>query len=263
MKKIVLCLTLAILLISPLSSKVSADEYDFNYTVTLQPNGKFESNYNETEVRNQLKTMEPGDKAQINFHLENQFSESVDWYMLNDTLDYFEKDSYGRDTVSGGNYTYKLSYSGNGESKDIYNSDNVGGDNKGLEYATNALDGNNDNIPAIKLDTFNKGNTADLSMYFELDGETQRNNYQDVLGKLTVRFAVETGVPEKKENEPKEETVVKEEKVTVKQKRTVYLPYTGDDSHLATFVLIELILLDALLVVAFAYIAYKRRQEAR
>ncbi|MCR5097297.1 MAG: hypothetical protein K6A70_11265 [Erysipelotrichaceae bacterium] len=276
MKKILLYLVISIFAVNVLYTNVSADEQEFNYTVTLTSDFKFESDYlndstgeggvkvNEA-IQQALNSMEPGDSATINFTLKNEYGNPVDWYMLNDTLKPFEKDSRvdesGKRTVDGGNYTYQLLYkNSHGEDVDLYDSTSVGGENsQGLEDATNALDDPN----MFKLDTFNSGDTSKLTLHFEIDGETQKNNYQDVLGQLQVRFGAQKDVPEKKEPQHKEEEVKKVEKVIRRSRRTVYTPYTGDTSNLPYFVLAELILANLLIVIVWSYIIYRRRQEAR
>ena len=280
MKKILVYLVISIFAVNVFCNNVAADEFEFNYDVTLQPDGEFVSNYYDKSaqgynkvkvnsiIQEKLNSMEPGDEATINFHLVNQFKEPVDWYMLNDTLKPFENDEQhgrvddeGNRTVDGGNYTYQLLYkNSHGEYVDLYDSVTVGGDDsKGLEDATNALD----DPDMFKLDTFNPGDTSDLTMHFVIDGETQKNNYQDVLGQLTVKFGVEVGVPEKKEPTHKEEEVKKVEHVTKKNRRTIYLPYTGDSDNLPYYVLAELILANMLIVIVWSYIVYRRKQEAR
>ena len=276
MKRILIYLVICIFAVNAFYSNVSADEQEFNYTVTLTSDFKYVSDYlndstgeggvkvNEA-IQQALNSMEPGDSATINFTLKNEYGNPVDWYMLNDTLKPFEKDSRvdesGKRTVDGGNYTYQLLYkNSHGENVDLYDSATVGGDNsQGLEDATNALDDPN----MFKLDTFNPGDTSTLSMHFEIDGETQKNNYQDVLGQLQVRFGAQRDVPEKKEPQHKEEEVKKVEKVIRRSRRTVYTPYTGDTSNLPYFVLAELILANLLIVIVWSYIIYRRRQEAR
>ncbi len=276
MKKILLYLVISIFAVNVFYGNVSADEYEFDYTVTLTPDFKFESDYkndasgygnvqvNEA-IQTALNSMEPGDQATINFTLVNNYENPVAWYMLNDTLKPFEEDSRvdasNKRTVDGGNYTYQLLYkNSHGENVDLYDSISVGGDNsQGLEDATNALDDPN----MFKLDTFNPGDKSYLTMHFEIDGETQKNNYQDVLGQLQVQFGAEKDVPEKKEPEHKEEEVKKVEKIVRKSRRTVYTPYTGDTSNLPYFVLAELILANLLIVIVWSYIIYRGRQEAR
>ena len=276
MKKILLYLVISIFAVNVFCSNISADEYEFNYTVTLTSDFKFESDYKNDAtgygnvevnkaIQNALNSMEPGDSATINFTLKNNYEKPVDWYMLNDTLKPFEADSRvdadNKRTVDGGNYTYQLLYkNSHGENVDLYDSASVGGDNsQGLEDATNALDDPN----MFKLDTFNPGDSSNLTMHFEIDGETQKNNYQDVLGQLQVRFGAQRDVPEKKEPEHKEEEVKKVEKVVKRSRRTVYTPYTGDTSNLPYFVLIELVLANLLIVIVWSYIVYRRRQEAK
>ena len=160
MKRILLYLVISIFAVNVFCSNISADEYEFNYTVTLTSDFKFESDYkNDTTgygnvevnkaIQNALNSMEPGDSATINFTLKNNYEKPVDWYMLNDTLKPFEADSRvdkdNKRTVDGGNYTYQLLYkNSHGENVDIYDIKNIRNDN--LNYDRLGYSVKNDEI---------------------------------------------------------------------------------------------------------------------
>jgi len=272
MKKILISLILAVLSVACISSKVYADDYTVgDFEISLEgnsasdlkftPDPKVDSSYFD-KTKEILSAMQPGDTAKITYVLENKYSEPLDWYMSNEAIRPFE-DEKNRESVDGGGYSYSLVYTdGFGTEKVLYDSTAVGGeglekDQKGLRGATNALD------DMFLLDTLNPKEKSKLVLNFKLDGESQPNSYQEVVGELRINFGVELQDEEKPKPEPKEEEVVKEVKKTVKSKRTVYLPYTGDDSNLAYYAVVELLLLNALMATGIAYIFYKRKQEAR
>lgn len=270
MKKIIVLISLIFVILGGFTANIYADDPPYNdyteggakgaFIIVFDKDGKKldGSSYEkrEDELNKYLQGMQPGDKATVEFILRNDYSEEVVWWMKNDTLKTFENDEdYGRNSVSGGNYTYTLTYDGN----NIYTSGAVGGEaptptpkegekhyEEGLDEATYALD------KYFELGGIKPGETKKVTLYFALDGETQKNNYQDVLGKLRVSFAVE--IPEKNSDKIKR----------VEGEPTyVYVPYTGDSTDLALNLAIELILLNLLLYIIWSYIAYRRRQEAR
>ena len=90
-------------------SKVEADEYGFpEYHVTFDGSKLQSNDYSREEIKKVLEGMQPGDKAEITWVLSNNSDKDVDWWMSNDTMKTFEEDK--RNTVEGGNYTYKLNY---------------------------------------------------------------------------------------------------------------------------------------------------------
>ena len=275
MKKIILCLSLIVLITGVFSSNIYADETilggDSGYSVELNASYEFNKDNYAVDIQKALSKMQPGDKAEIKYSITNNYVDEpkLDWYMSNEAYTPFENDT--RASVDGGGYSYELDYiNPEGKKTVLYDSNSVGGENsEGLKDATVALAKKENEDTAygmFYLDTLKAGESGQIIMKFELDGESQPNAYQEVVGKIKINFGVEipTGKhPEPDEPEPKEETVIKEEKKTVKARRTVYLPYTGDDSKLPYFVLVELLLLNALLATAIAYLAYKKKQEAR
>ena len=263
MKKILICLSLIMIVFNATVTKLNADEDSFGpYDVTfINETKKFESNYNQQEILEKLQGMQPGDKATIVFHLNNAYNAPTKWYMTNEATRPFEDDA--RNSVDGGNYTYRLSYvDGFGTEKSIYDSEAVGGDKtEGLRDATNAL------TDMFALDTINSGESTTLTLYFELDGETQANNYQDVIGQIQVNFAVEMDVDEKPKPKPQEKVEQGETQKTVVNKKTVrkviYLPYTGDESKINLYIALEVMLFLLLVLVVWRYWVYIRKQEAK
>ncbi len=266
MKKLYIYISLILLTLSLGTVKAEADSFAPEKDYTVSFNGSTLScDYNRAEVSANFTGLEPGDDSTVTFKLKNDFNKEVYWWMSNDTLKTFEdaarKTSTLDNSITGGNYTYTLTYKPvSGATKEIYNSDKVGGDGShGLQDATNALD------EYFMLEKIGPGQESELVLHFELDGESQANNYQEVLGTLMVNFAVE--LPETIENEPGK--IIKEieeyDEKTGKRinRRVIYIPYTGDTINLSTFIVIELFLLAILAALIVSFIAYKRKQEAK
>ena len=88
--------------------------------------------------------------------------------------------------AKGGAYIYSLIYNGPNNSRTIYTSGTVGGtDNIGLSGSTTALK------DYFFLGSLKKGETGTVTLYVELDGETQNNDYFNTLADISMRFAVE------------------------------------------------------------------------
>lgn len=240
MRKIFVYITLVLLFSGVFANRVSADEYRFDdFHVTFDGTKIDSSDYDRAAVKEKLQGMQPGDNAELNFVLKNNYKDGVDWWMSNEAIKSFEKDA--RDTVNGGNYTYKLVYTDTkGNETELFNSAKVGGDtSNGLEDATNALD------EMFLLENIGSGKTSRLTLAFELDGETQANNYQDTLGTIQVNFAVE--LPKDEPSKP--------------SKRIVYIPYTGDTFNATYYIIAELLSLLLLAIVTWRYIVYRKKQE--
>ena len=115
--------------------------------------------------------------------------------MTNDVLQTLEETRKNEEALTGGAYTYILTYTNTKtkESIDLFNSDTVGGEKEevvsfsreGLHEATDALKN------WLYLDTFKQGEGGTLTLHIELDGETQGNDYQDTLAEVKMNFAVE------------------------------------------------------------------------
>ena len=234
MSAAILILTLMLAVI-PAAVPAFADTYpaeDNDWEVTF--NGKeITSNYDSDEVAKALKGMEPGDDAKLEFTLKNDSDGEVDWWMENEVIKSFEDDNKA---AEGGAYTYRLTYSpSKGSDQVLYTSEAVGGEQKkreGLHEATDALD------KYIWLETMDAGSEATVTLEFAIDGETQRNNYQDTIGKIKLNFAVEI---------PKEKTIVTSH------------PDTGDTAKLKMYIILEVCA--ALLLIFLIIYARKSRKE--
>ena len=187
-------LLIAFILMLPVS--VKADSYPktpTDWKVTF--NGEtLESNYDEDDINEALKGMQPGDTADLEFTLVNAYKEAVDFWAGNQALKTLEDT---RESTTGGAYTYQLTYTDPSGAKTVlYDSKTVGGENDdttgedgedltGLKGATNALS------DLFLLGRVEPGKSAKLTLHIELDGETQGNLYQDTLAQLRFSFAVE------------------------------------------------------------------------
>lgn len=228
-----------------------------NWLVTFDSNDKMKSNFKTSEMDDLIYGLQPGDHTEIHMDLQNDNDNSVDWYMANEVINSLE-DTRDADNLSGGAYTYILTYKKNGttESRTLYSSDTVGGDDvspagEGLHEATDALikDGDDE---YIYLDTYNKGEGGVLTLYVELEGETQGNDYQDTLADLQFRFAVEKNLT----NEGgREEEIVKRR--TIHKQRVVR---TGDYTDTIPYLIAAAVSGIAVLILAFYSLRERRIQ---
>ena len=184
--------TIALIIISLLILpvfQVKADSYpkeETDWKVTF--NGtRLTSNYDADVIAQALKGMQPGDTADLEFTLINNYSQAVNWWAGNEILKSFEDGS----KATSGAYKYSLSYvDPSGNNTVLYSSDAIGGDDStGLHVATETLDN------LFLLGSIGPNESAKVLIHIELDGETQRNSYQDTLARLQINFAVE--IPDK------------------------------------------------------------------
>lgn len=213
-KKILLPLVTALILVFAMSVSVMAELVPplKDYYCTFTTDKKMDSNFKTKDMYNQFAGMQPGDYTDIAIDIKNDNENTVDWYMTNDVIKTLE-DTREADALSGGAYTYILTYKNNsGDEKTLFSSDMVSGDDvspagEGLHEATDALD------EWFYLDTLAKDDGGVLTLRVALDGETQGNDYQDTLAELQMQFAVElrktteNPPPEpEKPDKPKKET---------------------------------------------------------
>ena len=165
------------------SVAVYARDFEDAESVTFDGK-KMTSTFDKVSLVQQAQTMQPGDTLTINITMNNDASKTSDWYIKNKVVSSLEQSSKD----SGGAYTYKLTYSGT--SAPLYESDTVGGENgssagTGLMAATDNLD------EWFLVDSLGAGESGVLTLFVQLDGETQGNAYMDKLADLTFDFAVE------------------------------------------------------------------------
>ena len=193
MRKKLLCLLLAFLLLCSFSVFASAEALAGDVTFTAGAK-MVEENFNVDQVFNAL---EPGDSATYTVYVHNQHPQTTRWYMSNEVLKSLEE-SAAAGKILGGAYSYKLTWAGPGGSQVIYDStsDNaehvnfVGGDygfedRIGLHEATDNLE------DFFFLDTLNSGESGVVTLTVSLEGETQGNIYQNTAARIQMNFAVE------------------------------------------------------------------------
>jgi len=160
-----------------------ADSYtgDSSWTVTFTTDEQLVDTYSAKYWADDVSKLEPGDDLTITVTLIQEHPSTADWYMANDVIKSLE-DGKAKDSA----YEYKLTYNGPSGSKELYNSETVGGDNsQGLKEATSALK------DFMYLDNLTKGQTATVQLVVTLDGETEQNAYFNTLAQLKMKFAVE------------------------------------------------------------------------
>ncbi|MBP3874559.1 MAG: hypothetical protein J6E41_02485 [Lachnospiraceae bacterium] len=242
------------------------DEYNVKYA----GGDKLESNFRDSAIYLQASSMQPGDSTDIVLNVRNEYSDTTDWYMTNDVIKTLE-DTRQADALSGGAYTYQLSYKNlvTGKEKTIFSSDMVGGDSvsqagEGLHEATDALK------DWFYLDTLESGQNGVLTLHIMLDGETQGNDYQDTLAELKMRFAIELREPgekvseEKPEKEPEKEPdqtgKKKAKKSSGSSSSKTKVVKTGDDTVITPYLIAAGVSGLALLILAIYSLRQRRRQ---
>ena len=234
MKKKILCLAMAMLLMLSMSVNVLAEEFEGSKDWTVSFDGeKMDSNFKSAEMTEDILNIQPGDSITLQVNLKNADEEKADWYMTNQVLQTLEESN---DAAEGGAYTYILTYvDPAGGEVVLYSSEVVGGedakDEEGLHQATNGLE------DYFYLGRLAKDEQAVIRLYVQLDGETQGNAYQDTLAKLQMNFAVESVGTE---------TVVK----------------TGDQSPIAMISIVALCCALVLLVLAILAMRVNRKKGA-
>ena len=145
----------------------------------------------EKELKDRLKQIQPGDDVTFSINLENRYSRATNWYMTSKIVDSLEEG-----TAKDGAYTYHLWYVNNstGKTIDIFDSSKVGGDSsQGLMEVNDSLkeDYTKNGEKYFYLDNLKSGQSGQILLKIELDGETQGNAYQDRLADLKMNFAVQ------------------------------------------------------------------------
>lgn len=184
--KNVFTLLLAFVLTLAMSSAVFAESQAF-------PGGDFTYNGeeitfegDEASISQAISGLEPGDTVTIKVTYTNNHSEDTDWYLKNDVIKTLEESG---DAAKNGGYSYVLTNKGVSGTAEIYNSDNVGGEDtnggEGLHKATQSTD------EWFYIDTLPPGKSGSTTLKVSLEGETEVNTYQETAGELALAYAVE------------------------------------------------------------------------
>ncbi len=159
-----------------------------DWHVTFTSAKKMESNFKSSDIAKLVSGMQPGDSATLSIKLRNENSKSTNWYMQNEAITSLEDDT----VAEGGAYIYRLTYTNRaGQVNTLYDSETVGGEkdnassNEGLHEATDSLK------DYFYLDTLRTGDTGQVDLHVELDGETQNNLYQNTMADVQLNFAVD------------------------------------------------------------------------
>ena len=182
MKKRLLSLAAALLLMASLMAPCAGADYnnpDYTDAGTVTFDGKTMTGLGATV--NIDSNFQPGDDLKITITLNNACDTASDWYMSNEVMKPFE-DALAQD----GSYTYRLDYSGPDGARTLFSSDGIGGSSTiSLQDTTFGL---KNYFYLGKLPAYN---TATVTLYVAIDGETQNNSYFNTLARVNMRFAVE------------------------------------------------------------------------
>ena len=182
-------LTAVLMLCIPLQAIAESYEGSDQWKVTINEEGKMESNFHSGDIEQAASEMEPGDTITLMITIENKYEKSVNWYMSNEVLSSLEDSKSG---ATGGAYEYLLTYTdGSGRQNTLYSSDTVGGETviadgrEGLHEATSAME------DYFFLDEMASKKSGVVQLQITLDGESQGNGYQDTFANLQMNFAAE------------------------------------------------------------------------
>ena len=111
MKKILLPAVVALALIFAMTVTAMADLVPplNDYNVKFTSKEEMVSSFKTEDMYNQFAGMQPGDYTDIAISLKNEHEKTTDWYMTNEVLKTLE-DTREEAALSGGAYTYKLTY---------------------------------------------------------------------------------------------------------------------------------------------------------
>lgn len=159
--------------------------------VVLTSSGKLESTFHDNVLDDTISEyLEPGDSAVFTIQLRNENDEAADFWMDRRTIDSLEV--WGNDPeMTGGGYSYVLTYEGPEGSRTLYSSLKIEGEDFQANTSSDMVVKKIDENSYIFLDTYEKGNGGVIKLTISLDGETQGNDYQDTLADLAMDFAVE------------------------------------------------------------------------
>lgn len=258
MKKKILCLAMIALMVigTPITAHAEHYEGSKDWNVTFD-GSKMNSNFTGSNMTETILNIQPGDSITVQVNLKNSASKKTDWYLNNEVLKTLENSDAGNAAgAEGGAYTYLLKYHDpSGTETVLYDSKVLGGENaaqkaEGLEQATFGR-----TEEYVYLDRLKKGEAGYVSLYIELDGETQGNDYQKTLAQLRMNFAVE-----KVNDDTITKEIVKDEnEVVVVSKYVPSMVKTGDNSGLIMFS--TLTLASGLALLIFAVLLMKKRRQ--
>ncbi|MBE5911508.1 hypothetical protein [Pseudobutyrivibrio sp.] len=188
-----LALTMAGLMGTGFSS--SASTQTTGWDVTYDGKG-ITSSYDVS--KSTITSVMPGDTVIFNVDYKNTSDKSADFYLSTDIINSLEEKNIDGSAanISGGAYSYELSYTLNGTTTIIYNSETLGGDNTTV-LGLNQIQGTLKNGEGTYFDVgiVPAGGMGTVKIEIALDGNSQDNSYMEKLASLDVRFGVENVEP--------------------------------------------------------------------
>ena len=246
MKKKVLCLVMAMVMVVGAGISVQAEDYQGKDGWVANFDGKeIKSNFDSSDIADATKNVEPGDSITLKVGIKNSDSGKTDWYMTNEAIQSLED---ANSVANGGAYEYRLAYiNAAGKETELYNSETVGGEGasskEGLHQATDSLK------EYFYLDRLDPGQSGMVTLRVKIDGETVINDYQETLALLKMTFAVE------KVTESTIRKVPGEDKVITNRVKT------GDTNKILLFCALALI--SGIILLILALMSMKRRRYNR
>ena len=246
MKKKVLCLVMAMVMVVGAGISVQAEDYEGKDGWVANFDGKeIKSNFGTSNLTEEAKSIQPGDSITLKVGIKNSDSGKTDWYMTNEAIQSLED---ANSVANGGAYEYRLAYiNAAGKETELYNSETVGGEGasskEGLHQATDSLE------EYFYLDRLDPGQSGMVKLRVKVDGETQGNDYQETLALLKMTFAVE------KVTESTIRKVPGEDKVITNRVKT------GDTNKILLFCALALI--SGIILLILALMSMKRRRYNR
>ena len=246
MKKKVLCLVMAMVMVVGAGISVQAEDYQGKDGWVANFDGKeIKSNFGTSNLTEEAKSIQPGDSITLKVGIKNSDSGKTDWYMTNEAIQSLED---ANSVANGGAYEYRLAYiNAAGKETELYNSETVGGEGasskEGLHQATDSLE------EYFYLDRLDPGQSGMVKLRVKVDGETQGNDYQETLALLKMTFAVE------KVTESTIRKVPGEDKVITNRVKT------GDTNKILLFCALALI--SGIILLILALMSMKRRRYNR
>lgn len=231
MKKKILCLAMALMMVVSFMTPVFAKDFTGKDGWLVEFNGKeITSNFKRENMNDELKNVQPGDSITLKVKLQNKDAKDTNWYMTNEIIKTLEEDSKAQNGI----YTYQLVYQTNQNEKVIYDSQTVGGEkSKGLKEVKGLED-------YFYLGKLKENESSFVILTLSVDGETQGNSYQATMAQLEMNFAVEEASTPTKTNHKTIFTTVK----------------TGDQTKTLLFCALEFI--SGILIILFVFSRKKK-----
>lgn len=249
MKKKVLCLVMAMMMVVGTGTTALAEDYQGADGWVAEFDGKeIKSTFASEDLADEAKGIQPGDSITLKVGIKNSNNKKTDWYMTNEAIEALED---AKSVANGGAYEYRLAYiDSEGTETELYNSETVGGDSisrsaqsTGLHQATDSLE------DYFYLDRLENGQTGMVTLRVKVDGETHVNNYQNTLAKLKMTFAVEEVVETTIYKTPGKNTVI------------TNVVKTGDTAKVLMFCLMAFI--SGIVLLIMAVMSMKKRRYRR